>query len=193
MGRPREFDESAVLDAARDAFWSTGVLGTSISGLSAATGLSVGSLYKAFGSKQGIAHRVLRRYLDAGYDSVRRTLDDAPTPLDGLGSWLDAMAQRATTGGATAGCLAVNCATELSGHDATAMAMVGRHDARLRRRIAAAVAAAQEAGQIDGAHDPDAAARLLCAVVNGVQVEGRKGMSPDEARGVLRAALDGLR
>ena len=54
MARPREFDETEVVDLARNAFWSHGVAATSITALSEATGLSVGSIYKAFKSKDAL-------------------------------------------------------------------------------------------------------------------------------------------
>ena len=51
VGRPREFDEDAVLTAAMDAFWRQGYEATSLSDLCACTGLHKGSLYQAFGGK----------------------------------------------------------------------------------------------------------------------------------------------
>ncbi len=72
MGRPREFDEKVVVAKARDAFWANGISATSISDLGDATGLSVGSIYKAFDSKDGLCFRTLDDYLDgAGNYSIR--------------------------------------------------------------------------------------------------------------------------
>ncbi len=51
-GRPREFDDEAVIDAAMDVFWEYGYEATSAEKLCARTGLGRGSLYNAFGSKK---------------------------------------------------------------------------------------------------------------------------------------------
>ena len=63
MGRPRGFDEETVLDAAADAFIRGGYEGTSIDDLVQALKLHRGSLYKAFGSKNGLFMSVLRHYV----------------------------------------------------------------------------------------------------------------------------------
>lgn len=67
MGRPRKFDEREVVVAARRQFNETGFHGTSVDELSRATGLSKGSLYGAFGDKEGLFRRVFDDYC-AGTD-----------------------------------------------------------------------------------------------------------------------------
>ena len=96
MGRLKEFDEATVVAAARDAFWGGGVAATSISDLSGAsgrrgsadlcgaTGLSVGSLYEAFGSKAALTERTLQDYLEQSYEQAQRLLDGAASGLAGL-------------------------------------------------------------------------------------------------------------
>ena len=54
MARPREFDESKVVQQASLAFAELGYNGCSIDDLLAATALKRGSLYKAFGSKRNL-------------------------------------------------------------------------------------------------------------------------------------------
>ena len=44
MARPRKFEESDVIAAARDEFWTRGYGATSVDDLTAATGLGKGSL-----------------------------------------------------------------------------------------------------------------------------------------------------
>ena len=54
MGRTRTFDQAAVLTGAMMAFREHGFAGASIRDLERATGLSAGSLYNAFGDKEGL-------------------------------------------------------------------------------------------------------------------------------------------
>ena len=190
MGRPREFDEAQVVAAARNAFWTGGVAATSITDLSAATGLSTGSLYKAFGSKAGLTDRTLQDYLEQSYLQVQRLLDDAPSGLAGLRSWLDGAAASAEDRGPTRGCYAVVCAVELAECDGQARERLRRHDDRLRALLASAVRRAVSEGDLDV--DPEAGARLLLATVVGLQVDARKGVSPGTARSTLDLALRAL-
>ncbi len=190
MGRPREFDEAQVVERARNAFWSGGIAATSITDLSAATGLSTGSLYKAFGSKAGLTDRTLHDYLETSYEQVRQLVDDAPSGLAGLRAWLDVAVATASDPGPTRGCYAVVCAVELSDCDERARERLRRHDERLRAVLAGAVRRAVSEGDLRA--DPEAGARLLLTTVVGLQVDARKGVSPDAARSTLELALHAL-
>src|ERR1700685_4027254 len=68
IGRPREFDTEAALDAALDVFWRYGYEGTSLTDLTNAMGINRPALYLAFTSKKQLFHEVLERYwtIDAG-------------------------------------------------------------------------------------------------------------------------------
>lgn len=191
MARPREFDEADVVGRARDAFWEHGVSATSISQLSDATGLSVGSIYKAFTSKGELCALTLDDYLDQGLTRVGELLDGAPTPLAGIEAWLGEIALMAANDSPTRGCYGVMCATELAEADPNIKARLNRHDLRLRGRVADALRSARVGGDI--AADPDAGARLLCTTINGLQVEARKGISLTDAEQTLTLVLDGLR
>src|SRR5260370_36266445 len=71
-GRPREFDADAALEQAMRLFWLKGYLGTSVSDLTEALGISRASLYAAFGSKDELFLAALERY-GGGPSTVART------------------------------------------------------------------------------------------------------------------------
>ncbi|MDJ0768992.1 MAG: TetR/AcrR family transcriptional regulator [Ilumatobacter sp.] len=190
MGRPREFDEEQVVDLARDAFWANGIAATSISDLSEATGLSVGSIYKAFENKAALCHRTLDTYLDEGLAATIDVLESGPTPLDGINAYLDVVATRAGDRSPTRGCYAVGVAMELAATDEPVRRRLRAHDRKLRAAVRRALANAVADGQLDC--DPERGARLLTTAVNGVQVEARKGIRRDEARDILDMALSAL-
>ncbi|MBF4573426.1 TetR/AcrR family transcriptional regulator [Herbiconiux sp. VKM Ac-1786] len=62
MGRARAFDEAALLDAAIEVFWVRGYRSASLTEVSAASGVTNGSLYQAFGSKRELFLAAYRRY-----------------------------------------------------------------------------------------------------------------------------------
>lgn len=187
MARPREFDEQTVLDAARDEFWEHGVAATSISQLSAATGLSVGSLYKAFSSKGELCALTLDHYLDHGLDVMGALLDSGDTTVDGIDAWLGALADMASSSDGPRGCYGVVCAVELAGDEPEIRDRLRRHDERLVGRLTDALRSAQAEGA-DVTSPLDDAARFLYTAINGVQVEARKGIDGDHARRTLAIA-----
>ncbi len=62
MSRPRSFDEDAFLDAAIELFWLRGYRASSLSELSASTGVANGSIYQAYGSKRDLFLLAFHRY-----------------------------------------------------------------------------------------------------------------------------------
>lgn len=81
MARPRNFDESDVIDRAADAFGRLGYAACSVDDLVDATGLQRGSLYKAFGSKRGLFEQVLRKALVGDWHHNPAALDLLITAL----------------------------------------------------------------------------------------------------------------
>lgn len=59
QGRPRQFEDEKVIDAAVAVFSEHGFAGTSAQDLCDSTGLGRGSLYNAFGSKQALYEQAL--------------------------------------------------------------------------------------------------------------------------------------
>ncbi|WP_280498003.1 TetR/AcrR family transcriptional regulator [Nocardia asiatica] len=74
MGRPRQFDESNLLDAATELFWSKGFDGTSVEDVSLATGIGNGSIYAAYGSKRGLFLAAFERYCEGRARLVREAV-----------------------------------------------------------------------------------------------------------------------
>lgn len=191
MARPREFDEGTVLRRARNAFWADGVSATSVTMLCDATGLTVGSIYKAFHTKDEMYQRTLDDYLVAGLETATEVLTSAETAIDGVSAWLELMAIQAAIDTPVCGCYAVQAAIELAATDDWVRTRLRHHDAALRAVVAAAVRSAVAAGDLEG--DPKIAARVLCSAVNGIQVEARKGIDLDDARQILAHTLRAFR
>ncbi len=88
MARPREFDETEVLDKALGVFWAQGFAHTSISDIEAATGLGRASLYGAFGDKDALFVRVVERY-QAKMSNATDVLANATSLREGLHQFFD--------------------------------------------------------------------------------------------------------
>ena len=61
-GRPRSYDPDQALDAAIDVFWTHGYDAATLDQLSQAMGMGRPSLYGAFGDKQALFERAVRRF-----------------------------------------------------------------------------------------------------------------------------------
>jgi TetR/AcrR family transcriptional repressor of nem operon len=168
MPRPRKFDETDVVAAARDEFWSRGYAATSIDDLTSATGLGKGSLYGAFGDKHGLFLRALDDYIVDALDSVRGQLRD-PTysAYDRLTRHIRAQAKAIAADKVRRGCMMAKSAAELSATDGTVEREVERAYATWATELADCIKEAQRDGTIDKKQDPQALAMTVLAFMRG--------------------------
>jgi TetR/AcrR family transcriptional regulator, transcriptional repressor for nem operon len=189
MARPRQFDEAAVLRAARAAFRAKGYAGTSLQDLMDATGLGKGSLYAAFGDKRGLYLRVLGQYAGQSVTAVHAALEGPEPALAALRAYLLAMA-RGSVGGPS--CLLASSTAELAAADADVGTCVGKTFRALDASFVAAVRRAQDEGDVDPAADPEALGGMLLAVARGMEALGHGGASEETLVRTAEAAIGSL-
>src|SRR5689334_11488531 len=116
-GRPREFDPGKVLDEAIAVFSRNGYSATSVSDLTAALGLSSGSIYKAFGDKRGVFMAALERYVQVRDRNLEERLATARTGREKIRTVLASYAESSHGECGRAGCLVVGSAVEFASSD----------------------------------------------------------------------------
>ena len=187
-GRPREFEENDVLDAAIETFASRG-FAASMSDLTAATGLSAGSLYKAYGNKDGVYASALGRYMALHEMAIADALALGGTARDRIAAVLRLYASWSRDVHGRRGCLVVAGVAET---DVLATPAVAALRALLDRRHDLLVELVRE-GQDDGSVTTVASAHvvadLLLSVLQGMRVLGKGGLFPDDAEPLVMLAL----
>lgn len=172
-GRPRGFDDEAVIEAAMEVFWSNGYEATSAQDLVERTGLGRGSLYNAFGSKQGLYHEALKRYQEqalqaqleilGGPGSLKERLRNLM--LWGLESDLDPVKRR--------GCMALFAVLERASKDPEVAQISRLYANRLEQALCHAFAVGQRNGEVTAAASPLSLARAFQGSYYGLRVLGR--------------------
>ena len=149
VGRPREFDEDKVLDAAMDIFWLQGYESTSMADLLAATDLHKGSLYQAFGDKHSLFIQALRRYMDRFREEVEAGVNAAESGLEELRAILYVSLEKGCHGtDGNSGCLALNTLVDKGGEDIAILSTLQEAYGKRMQIIASAVARAQAEGSL---------------------------------------------
>ncbi|MEH3153943.1 MAG: helix-turn-helix domain containing protein [Gordonia paraffinivorans] len=72
---------AAILDAATELFSTRGYAGTGISAIASQAGVHSGSIYHAFGSKQGLLDAVMTTVADRAFSAIRPHGDDGDVPI----------------------------------------------------------------------------------------------------------------
>jgi TetR/AcrR family transcriptional repressor of nem operon len=189
MPRPREFDETAALEAALECFWRHGYEGTSLRDLTASMGLTPPSLYNAFGDKQQLFSRALEHYLEHTTRDRLRRLEDSLAPREALTRFFSEIIDHSVKDRHRKGCFLVNSALEVAPHHAQCRAVVASQFRDIEGFFQRSIVAAQAQKSVAPEIDAGATARLLLGALLGIRVLARTIPEREVLEGVARPAL----
>ncbi|WP_420031613.1 TetR/AcrR family transcriptional regulator [Streptomyces sp. cg28] len=185
MARPRGFDTGLAVERAVGLFRRQGYHATPMPQLTARLHIGSGSLYAAFGSKEGLYARALDHYC---VDLVRHLAEHLRADADIRVTVRELLLALAASDLADPerGCLLVNAATERAGHPATVERVRAAMTA-VEHLLAEALRRARARGELRAAHDPAELARFLTTFAQGLHVMGNARAD----RGFLESAVSG--
>ena len=189
-GRPRSFDVEAAVERAMNVFWSRGYHATALPDLLAATKLSRGSLYAAFGDKHSLFLRALDRYIADALTRMDLELDPDSEPIGGLRAYLAGYVDRTSGANGRRGCLLAATAMELAGQDAEVRRRIAGFFKAMEDKVAGALSRARTAGKLADGVEPSSAARILVCFVEGLRVVGKTAPARTTSQATADALLD---
>jgi TetR/AcrR family transcriptional repressor of nem operon len=193
MARTREFDTDQAVSAAVSTFRGKGFAGSSIQDLVEATGVGRGSLYAAFGDKDGLYLAAVERYRRDYAEPLLRLLDSGAPARTLVREVLLGLVEEILRDGEQRTCLIVSAAVERFHGDAKVGQCVRETTTAIEDAFARVLADAQDRGEVNSAQDPRDLARFLIATIHGLRVAG--AINPDRrwltsVAEVAMAALD---
>jgi TetR/AcrR family transcriptional regulator, transcriptional repressor for nem operon len=193
MARPREFDETAVLNAATELFWSRGFEAASSRELADRMGLTTASLYNAYSDKRTLYRQVLERYASDALGWCGESLAGDKPAFEAFQAFFSALAREGTADPHRKGCLIVNAGLETAPHDPEFKAIVAGVFRRLERMFRDCVVRGQAEGSVTRAQSADDLARVLLGVMLGMRVLARTRPERALLEGVARTATEMLK
>src|SRR5712672_4767111 len=188
MARPREFDETTVLEAAMNCFWAHGFEQTSVRDLAERMGITGASLYNASGHKRSL-------YRQAFVHDLTQTVRDRVTRLEKLPpalairTFFDEIIGRSVDDKKRRGCMLVNAALELAPYDPEFQKLVAEEMVFIEAFFRRCVAAGQKDGSIIGTRSADEVAKLLLSVLLGIRVLARSRPQREVLEGAVKGVL----
>jgi AcrR family transcriptional regulator len=186
MGRPKTYDRDEVLENALLLFWRKGFEGAHLQELVEVTGLNRFSLYKEFGSKEGLFEAAMRLYMEQ-LGSVAAFLEVEPLGKSNITRYFEALVDYRFRHG----CFLVNT---LSEKHVIGPAIFGKVRAFVReggKLFEKNLVASQARGELDANTDTEALARFLVVHELGLLTHGILESRKNERRAAL-AFLDRL-
>jgi TetR/AcrR family transcriptional regulator, transcriptional repressor for nem operon len=172
MARTREFDTDAAVEAAMGAFRRKGYEGTSIQDLVDATGLGRGSLYAAFGSKDGLYLAVMDRYRELYAVPLVELLGSGVEPKVLIREAMVGLVDEIVEDGNRQACLVVGATMERTRHDVSVAERVQAITRSLEDAFFEVLVQAQADGSVPGTRTAGDLARFLVMSLQGIRVMG---------------------
>ncbi|MBB4291476.1 AcrR family transcriptional regulator [Rhizobium leguminosarum] len=179
MARPREFDESEVLEKAMLVFWQKGYEGASIYDLMTATGLTKSSIYKAFNSKEGLFWKANERYKKDHLGFIEEALV-LSKPRDIAEAMLRGEADMHTNPEHPPGCFETNGALACSEESVDVQRALVDSRFGFQKRLAKAFRNTSENGPMLPNASPEEAASFVFTLIQGMAVQAKAGLSRAE-------------
>jgi TetR/AcrR family transcriptional repressor of nem operon len=179
MARPREFDEQKTLEAVAEAFWARGYEATSTRDLAQRTGLTVTSLYNAFGDKQSLFQLALRHYLDTTLKERIHRLEASLAPSEAIAAFFSEVIERSLSDAQQRGCFLVNSALQATPEAPELRAAIASEIDAIRAFFRRCLLAGRRNGEVPSSVSAAEASAHLLAVLLGLRVMAR--VNPDHA------------
>jgi len=189
MARTVSFDRKEVLQKAMDVFWQEGYCKCSIASLVKATGLQPGSIYAAFGSKEGLFLETLEYYGDRSINKLQGCLETADSPLGGIRKFFGIIADVLMDEQEQRGCFLVNTVLELSPKNAGIKKAVKTHFSKMEAIMRQFLEKARRSGELAPTKHPEILARYLMVNLWGLQVFAKTHPDRDVIGGVIEQIL----
>lgn len=191
-GRPRSFDRDEALRLAMQVFWNKGYEGTTMADLTAAIGVKAPSLYAAFGDKNALFREAIDFYSATTAIGPINALKEGKGMREDLHNMLQASVALYADPANGKGCMvvvsAINCAPENAAH---AEEMTVRRQKK-RQELAKRFRKAQEQNELSADADIDGLADFYTAVLHGLSLSARDGVSCERLANTISHAMKAL-
>ncbi|WP_329743360.1 TetR/AcrR family transcriptional regulator [Dyella sp. A6] len=178
-----------VLDKAIVVFSEFGYPATSLGKLTEATGLTEGSIYKAFKDKHALFLAALERYVELRAARLEQALSRAPTGFEQVRAVLELYVEYSSGAAGRRGCLVVGSAVDLASSDTEVAKRVDLIFKMHEKRLVHCVRQGQDDGSIRADVDAESVGRLLVCVLHGMRVLGKTGRSREDMTRPIEQAL----
>lgn len=188
-GRPRAYDPATALQQAMELFWTQGYAGTSLDGLSEATGMNRPSLYGAFGGKKALYLRALEEYRAAGALAIGHAFA-LPTLREGLTEFYRSALGLYLSGESPRGCFLIGTAAVEAVQDEEVRAVLQGALADYDWMIEARMEKARRDGELPPDADSAGLAKIASAALYSLAIRSRGGDAVESLRKTAAAAVD---
>ncbi|GHA18843.1 TetR family transcriptional regulator [Arenicella chitinivorans] len=169
MAKTVQFDRQKVIDKAMNLYWAKGFHATSMRNLQDEIDLRPGSIYSAFGSKDGLFKESLRNYANMGLAQIRQLTAQHSSPIAALKAFVNAQVVDTLTDAPNGMCMLCKTLSELTTENQDLIDATKRYFGEISAEIVALIEQAQIQGEVDANKNPQALAEHVQIQIAGLR------------------------
>ncbi|MGM0951496.1 MAG: TetR/AcrR family transcriptional regulator [Pseudomonadota bacterium] len=180
MARHRQYDRGEALHKAVGLFWEKGYHGSSMKQIEQTLDMRPGSIYAAFGSKDGLFSEALASYAERGSEELAAHMQQFDSVVDGLQAYLRKVADSCRESNPSKACMVVKTLLETSHTHSSLARQANEVLAAIETTLASLLEQAQARGELAQNVDCGRLARLLQAQIMGLRAIAERGLTENQ-------------
>ncbi|RKF17430.1 TetR/AcrR family transcriptional regulator [Alginatibacterium sediminis] len=173
MSNNAKFDREWVVDKATQLYWEKGFHATSMRNLQDVIDMRPGSIYAAFGSKEGLFKETLVRYTQQGIDKLQSCRKQTSSPLSALKLFMRQVVIEAQTQSPNGMCMLVKTVSELTDEQPELLQAAKDALKTMEAEFEAVIVEAQTIGEVANHKNAKALARHIQVQITGLRSYAR--------------------
>lgn len=169
MAKTAKFNRQDVIDKATNLYWEKGFHATSMRNLQDVIDMRPGSIYAAFGSKEGLFKEVLNRYTEMAIAQITACRANTPSALDTLKHFITLIVVNSQTSAPSGMCMLAKTIAELTTENAELLAEAKKMLGIMEGQFVTLIKAAQQQGELSKDKDPVQLARFVQVQIMGLR------------------------
>lgn len=178
MANKSKKNRQDIVDKATNLYWEKGFHGTSMRNLQDVIDMRPGSIYAAFGSKEGLFKEALQHYTQQGFEHLIALKAQTGSPLQGLKAFVEAAVITSQTEAPSGMCMLAKTISELTEENAELLAEAKLLLTKMEGVFTNTIIEAQTAGEVPPQKQAKQLARHLQVQIMGLRTYAR--VSHDE-------------
>ena len=169
MAKTAKFDRQDVVDKATNLYWEKGFHATSMRNLQDVIDMRPGSIYAAFGSKEGLFKETLARYTELGILNLNQFRSETGSPIKALENFVKRAVVESKQSAPNGMCMLAKTVAELTDEHAELLEEAKKSLKIMESEFAKLIAEAQELGEISKEREPTQLARHVQVQIAGLR------------------------
>lgn len=191
-GRPKIYDETAILDKAVEVFWEKGYANATADDLLHAMGIGKGSFYFAFkGGKEELFRKSMERVVELNFKAIRDALTTCDNPVQFIKDFFLSLTGNDSPVG-NKGCYFGNALIQVSADDSGLKMIAAKYLHLLEEIFTEAVQKGKDLGQLQTGESAKTLGTYLVNLWNGINVTRRMETDQQKLAELVRMNLQVL-